>query len=88
MGLGCQEVEIRGRDGACVGQKGVEIWGWKRFGRDERIHGLAYCSIIGGVEKQCISLTRVAYTNRWEALVVLCGDSELSYNERGCGLWG
>ena len=66
-----------------MGQKGVEIWGWKRFGRDERIHGLAYCSIIGGVEKQCISLTRVGYTNRWEALVVSCADSELTYNKRG-----
>ena len=49
MGLGYREAGIRGRDGAFVGRRGVEIWAWKQFGRDERIHGLVNCSIIGGV---------------------------------------
>ena len=41
MGLGCREEGIRGRDGAFVGQRGGEIWGWRRFGRDEmRIRGI------------------------------------------------
>lgn len=51
MVLGCPEEGIKGRDGAFVGQRGGEIWGWKRFGRDEGIHGIGiHCSIIAGVE--------------------------------------
>lgn len=51
MGLGCREEGTRGRDGAFVGQRGEEIWGWRRFGRDERINGIGiHCSIIVGVE--------------------------------------
>ena len=53
MGLGYREVGIRGRDGAFVERKGVEIWGWRPFGRDESTHGIGiHCSIIEGVKKR------------------------------------